>query len=768
MAEASFILAVLCWGLLPGLALASALGLGWTGVERAAGAAGMSLAIVAAAAYAAELVGLPVSPFAVGGVVAVGCALAALSRRFFDRPRPAAPPLAPDWLPAARPRWAPWLVLLFPVVVVQQLEPIWSAQLLLPPTLYDGLDHANWFRLVLETRSVNPAEVLAPPLNPDGSATYYPWGLHAWLALVAGTTTTEPMVVFFRGLIALSAALPLSVYVFAAHFTGRGWAALTAAALSLLFWWLPYQVWGWGGYALLAGAVAALPVSRLAIDAVRADRADEAAAAAICGIGLLVVHPSQALSALIICATTTVVLAAGRAAAWRHAVPFVLAFAAAGVALAFGGLAWNPVAAFMERASDVGTTLADDPRYRWPLAVYAEAVWQTDSAGRVGLAALYVAGALVALRHAALRPVLALHVVFSLMMPLAEYRTWLTSLWYHAPERIWYLQYATLPILGALGVAGVLQVLDRLTRRRLSLRRRQVWVWPAAALAFMLAVHGAFADRASIWLWRFANRSLPMPINDARLLADFQWMRDHIPASEVLFNAAADWGVSLPFTGHRTVFWSGGRAITPTTNWHLLQELMNRGGSYTSHAAREARWHGLRFVYAARVDGRLATGGRRPFDVTALASAASLDRLYASPTAEVFRIRDEGSDALGLADSARLHLIEGFYGAERSATPPWRWTNGHGRFRLTPDAPPDRDCFVRVLGADPDAYRLELDGTALAFTPRGHRVPPRPSGRPAFELDLVSAAAVPADTGTGTDDRLLGIRVFDLTLHCPG
>ena len=56
---------VAVWGLAPGVALLLAARVPWSTVERAAAAPGLSLALVAIAAYLADAVGLPVAPVAV-------------------------------------------------------------------------------------------------------------------------------------------------------------------------------------------------------------------------------------------------------------------------------------------------------------------------------------------------------------------------------------------------------------------------------------------------------------------------------------------------------------------------------------------------------------------------------------------------------------------------------------------------------------------------------------------------------------------------------
>jgi len=764
MTDASFLAAFAIWSVGPGLLTLWALGSRWSGIERLAAAGGLSIAIVSAASYAATAIGLPVTPIAAGTLIVTACALLALARRRWPAKAGGADPADHAWCPAPRPTWIPWLVLCAPAVVVWQLEPLWSSGILVPPTLYDGLDHANWFRLILETRSVAPSVVMAPPLNPDGTATFYPWGLHAWLALMAGSTTLDPMTTFWRGLIGMSALVPLSVFAFAARFTGRGWPAVAAAALSLVFWWIPYQAWGWGGYALLGGAVAALPVSRLALDASRADDRVAFLAAAAAGAGLLLVHPSQAMSALLICVVVTVTFAAGAAGRWRAAVPFLAVLGVVFVALALASSAWAPLESFLERARTVGDTLAGDPRYAWPGAVYAGMIWHLPDSGRVVLTVLYAVGALVSLRHAELRPIVVLHLVFSLMIPMADRQAWLTAFWYHAPERIWYLQYACLPVLGALGLAGVFQFVDGLLRGRGALLSRQAVLWPLVLVAFLGGVEDDYTERADNFVGFFGYRARPIIPTDPGLLADFAWIESNVPAGEVLFNASADWGLSLPFTGHRTVFWSGGYAIDPTRTWHQYQEQLNRGDPHSSFAARELARLGVRYVYAAVVDPRLAIEGREPLSIGALQDTASLEPLHVSSTGAVFRVIDTRSVPLGLLDSDRLHFHDGFWGTETSGGQTWRWTNGHGRFKILPGSSPVAACAVRFLGPDPEDYEVTANGLPLELTPAGHRLPEGiPADRP-IEIAILSPAV--ASGGGGSDERRLGVQVYDSALVC--
>jgi hypothetical protein len=777
MDDLSFFVAVTGWGLVPGLALFYALDVDWRPVERAAGAAGLSLALVAAAAYTTEAIGWPITPAPVLGVVAALCILAAVSWRWLERGRATAPSM-PAVFTDARSGWLPWLVWLLPLVIMSQLEPV-STVALLPPTLHDGLDHANWFRLIYEIHSLDPRVIAAPPLAPDNSPSSYPWGLHAWTALVAQTTTLDPVAVLMRCFVLISAVVPLSVYVFAASFVGRGWPAMAAAAFSLLFWWLPFQVWGWGGYPLLAGAVAALPLSRLSVSVVRARSAIGIGAAGICAFGLLTIHPSQAFVALLITVVVSGTLAAGRLLPWWTTVPFLLALAAAGLVLGYGGGSWQPIADFLERARGVGTSLAGDTRYRWPVGLYFDNEMRFPAVRQIVFGFLCTAGALYALINRSARPVLVLHLVFSLLIPLTAYRTWITSLWYHAPERIWYAQYASLPILAALGIAGLFALFERMLHRfpppglhRFDLPSRldrfggARLAWLLALLVLFASVRPSYAEWASVRMFLFAQRNQQLTITDRRVLADFEWMRRNIPPGEVIFNAPADWGLPLPFTGNRTVFWAGGAAFDRALNWRALVTMLGRGGAHAAHAADDLSVMGIRYVYAGALDPRLARNGRVRLDGQALEGMQRFEMLYRSPTARVFRITgDTRGELLGLTDSERIRF-EGFHVRERLGRATWRWTDGNATLRIKTGTPAAGDCFVRIFGPDVGNYELRLGGVPLEFTDRGHRIPGASLGAEIVELELLSEASIPAVAGTGTDERMLGLRVRNVSLDC--
>jgi hypothetical protein len=140
--------------------------------------------------------------------------------------------------------------------------------------------------------------------------------------------------------------------------------------------------------------------------------------------------------------------------------------------------------------------------------------------------------------------------------------------------------------------------------------------------------------------------------------------------------------------------------------------------------------------------------------------------LYRSPTARVFRITgDARGELLGLNDSARIRF-EGFHVRERLGRVTWRWTDGNARLRINTGKPAADDCFVRIFGPAVGTYELRLGGDPLEFTDRGYRIPAAALTSGPVELELLSEASVPAVAGTGTDERMLGLRVRNVSLDC--
>lgn len=637
MAMLTFVAAMVVWGILPGLLLLRVARTEWSRVEHVAAAPGLSLAFIAASAYTAEFVGLPVRPLPVALVALALCAVCwALARRFGSTPvadEPEWPMPPPAWL-----SWAPWVLLLLPVAIVMQLQAV-STELLLPAPMHDGLDHGRWFRLILDLGSLSPAVIAAPPFGPDGAPLPYPWGMHGWLALVASMTSLDPMVLMLHALVLMSAMVPLSIYVLASHLTGRGWVAMAAAALSLYLWWMPYRIWGWGGFPLLAGLVAALPVTRLALTAVDARSAAAGAAAAVGLAGLVFLHPSQLFVALVVASVIAVTLAADKRRPWANAAPFVTALAAAVVSLSIGRAVWLPLSEFMARAAREGAALSSDARYRTPFGPWFDSMTPLQDDVRLWFSVLSVLGAGTALFYARARPFLALHLTIGALVLAARYQTGFTALWYHMPERIWYAQAAALPGLAAAGAAGAILLVSGVAARWRDLSRWQWLAWPVLALVLFNDVQDHFGPWAKIRLFRTAHRNPNLAITDKRMLADFAWMRENIPEGEVIFNAPADWGVTLPFTGHRTVYWSGGVAVDPSAPWGQVLNDLSSEHLNPEEAAEELSRRGIHYVYAGRLSPALQRRGRRALDGEALKAAKPFELVYESPTALIFKVR---------------------------------------------------------------------------------------------------------------------------------
>lgn len=633
----TFAAALILWGVLPGLVLLHVAGAGWSRVEQFAAAPGLSLALVAVSAYTAEFAGLPARPLPVAVVALALCAVCwGLARGVASAPavqEPEWPSPPPAWL-----SWAPWVVLLLPIVVVSQFGML-ARELLLPAPMHDGLDHARWFRLILDLGSLSPSVIAAPPFGLDGAPLLYPWGMHGWLALVARMSPLDPMVLMINGLVLLSAMVPLSIYVLTAHLTGRGWVAMAAAGLSLYLWWMPYRVWGWGGFPLLAGFVAALPATRLALTAIDTRSAAAGAASALCLAGLMFLHPSQLFVTLVVGTVIGVTLAADTRRPWLNAAPFAIALAAAVAALSVGRAFWPPLTEFMTRAAREGAALSGDPRYATPFGPWFDSMTPLQADVRMWFAGLSVLGAVTAVILPRARPFLALHLAIGVLVLLARYQTGLTALWYHMPERIWYAQAAALPGLAAAGAAGVILLLSRAAAQWRDLSRWQGLVWVALATVFVNDVHDRFEPWARVRLFRVAHSNPNLAMTDRRLLADFAWIREHIPAGDVIFNAPADWGITLPFTGHRTVYWSGGVAVDPSAAWsRVLDDLSGPNRNPEAAAAALSR-RGIRYVYVGLLSPALERKGRRPLQGDVLKAADQFELVYESPTALVFRVR---------------------------------------------------------------------------------------------------------------------------------
>jgi len=89
---------------------------------------------------------------------------------------------------------------------------------------------------------------------------------------------------------------------------------------------------------------------------------------------------------------------------------------------------WPPMRAVGRTGSEdiarsVGAALAGDARYRWPLGLYFDNEARFPAVRQIVFGMLCSAGAVYALIIRSARPVLVLHLVFSLLIPLTPYQT---------------------------------------------------------------------------------------------------------------------------------------------------------------------------------------------------------------------------------------------------------------------------------------------------------------------------------------------------------
>jgi len=476
-----------------------------------------------------------------------------------------------------------------------------------------------------------------------------------------------------------------------------------------------------------------------------------------------VLHPSQAWAALIVATVVAVTRAAARVAPWTQAVPFALGLVGASAALAYGPSLWEPVAAFVAKAETVGAAFAADPRALDPIEMYFRGDDLFPPASQAAFGALYLAGVIGALRRRTLWPIVALHAAGLGLLLLAPSRTWVTSLWYHSPERIWDVQYASLPALAGIGLGMLIAGVNRAGRRWRAFNWR-VAVWPALAWAAFAICYQPYAESASRQLWTHAHQNPQLTFADERALADFDWLRTHAAPESLVFNAPADWGLPLPFTGRRMVFWSGGYAVDPTVNWNELLSMLRAGDPHASQAAAELARLGIEHVYAARLDSRMEAGNRLPLRADVLTPSDGLDQVYESETATIFAVRDRPTEWLGVRDSERISYhnftpVQGEDGRE------WRWTAETGRIRVHPSGLAGRDCQLRILGPLVDTYEIAVDGETLQRSARGLELPDGLLAREFVDLRLRwiegRSAGQPADAPPP-----VGVRITDIGVHC--
>ena len=764
MGNASLIVALLTWGVVPGLVLQRVIRLGGGRAERWALSPGLSLATVSAAAYAAGFLGLPVAPLPVAAVVGGFLGAFSLVRRFWPpqrlRERPTVAP-APPWV---------MVLLVIPSVVIAVMLAAANLAPILPPTLHDGVDHATYVRMIIETQSLDRSVLSLPPFYLNGEPLFYPWGFHAFVALVAQSTTMTPMSVFTATLVSISAMMPLSVYGFSTRLFGPGWPSLTAAYASLVLWELPFEQWRWGGYAILTGVVAGLAFVSLAMRVPRSKPA--LAAAGALAFGLLLIHPSQAMAALLLTATIATVLTMHGRYPVGGAVAFLAMAGVAAAVFSIGPEVWQPLAEFAERASRDGSKVAGQAMWQWPEGLYG--VLTPWFEGRGWLYALAIVGAIAALKTPAGRALVALHALASAMIAMIPAQTWLTMIFYHEADRVWYMHFAALATMVGLGLATCARWVSGIFIRAGASPPRPSRLWLALLAACVVLFAGRHFDRAFAHLERYGHG--PLTYRDVKALDDYRFIATHVRRGEVIFNSPRDWGLALPFTGHRYVFWRAGVAIPEVRSpWAPTMATFHRFNYphlFFPRAVGFLADHQINHVYAATFgDDAPIPGWGRQGDAPALLVESldlnpGLELVYRSRTGSIYRRRALWQRILGIEPVDGV-TITGFYPVESREVPPYRWTDGRGTVAVAALETPQDDCHVVVGGPKANEFEVYVDDSALSRSPFGFAMPPDWVSGGDFTFEVRSESSVPAEDGSSDDLRRLGILVTTLAIVCP-
>ncbi|GAB4201633.1 MAG: hypothetical protein OHK0013_13910 [Sandaracinaceae bacterium] len=762
MIDASVLLSFVAWAFLPGYCIVR-LAAPW--LRRSVGltmAPGLSVALVSLVAYATDAAGLGARPFPVaGGLVAIALGAALVHRVRTHRWRPEVLRKEPAWALAA-PLGAG-------LAVLALTTPLRTLPVL-PPTLHDGLDHATWFRFVLELGRVDRYVISAPPFGPGGEPTFYPLGFHAFAAMVAQTSTADPIVAFTEIVHLLAACIPLGVYAWVARLDTGIRVAAVASWLAIGFYWVPFQLLAWGGLAMLAGLVCMLPLAISGLEALAAPRGALVPLSVLFGLGTLLVHPSEAMGALFIAFLGSLFAARGQRPLWIPAVVLGSTLVAIVLATELFADAWPPLASFLAKAHAEAPALRREDVWGWPMRVYLPpsppGVQMSETV--VALAAM---GALAAVLRPRAQVFLFQHLALSVLLGFVSFEPTLTALWYHAPERLWYLQIAAVPGLAAVGLEVVIEQLDWRTRPLGRSAHRVALAVVPVALAVAAVT---FVDRVSARVIRWARS--PQAFLDHRALADFAWIREHVPADARILNTPADHGIVTAMTGRRAVFWAGGVATPEPGKWGAWALAMSRPSRFTPALRDELRARGIRYVYAASYAPWNAPPETVRVDVDLLASHPATALLYRSDSGAVLELTDAPFRLEDVPRASRPWSFQrvqpldypgsvrfvGFYPVERllledGSEEVWRWAGRESRvvltrFHLEPG------CWLEMEPAEIRPHRLEVNGTPVV--PSEHPIPDA-------RLGAVLEIEVRSETFQAPGDpRTLGVQLGQAGLVC--
>ncbi|MGI5126746.1 DUF6541 family protein [Pseudonocardia sp. CA-107938] len=470
--------------LVPGLALAAAAGLrGWL---LAALAPLLTYGLVGAAAPVLPMLGIRWSPTSFGVLTALAAAVALLLRVVARRRRPAGERAElPAWTPLHHVGVAIGVL----VASVVGIAVAWGATrgFTAVPQIWDAMFHANATRFIAETGRSDPSALATVSSRPEAGF-YYPNAYHALAATVVLLTGADVPTVLDASTALAPGLLALGMAGMVRRLGGRPALAAAAAMLSAAFTAFPYDLLPWGTLLPFIVAVALLPAF-LAAAATALDGTGAPVAVPVLlgigGIGLLALHPSGAVTAVLLAAA----LVLDR---WVRRRPRMTDLRAAGVTVLSAAVLGAPLLA-------ASVAAAAGPAYDWPAnarpaQVLGELLFLSHAQEfpQWWLVALMLAG-LVGVRR--LRPVLwflGVAAVFAALFVLtASYegtivavltRPWWNDRWRFAA--IWTLGAIVLAAGGVVTLRdGLMAVLQRFTPRE---ERARLAV-SAVALTLVLA-----------------------------------------------------------------------------------------------------------------------------------------------------------------------------------------------------------------------------------------------------------------------------------------
>ena len=470
--------------IVPGLALAAAAGLrGWL---LAALAPLLTYGLVGAAAPVLPMLGILWTPTSFALLVVIAAVVALVLCLVVRRLRP---PREPAPLPVWGPLHHVGVAIGVLVATAVGIAVAWGATrgFTAVPQIWDSLFHANATRFIAETGRSDPAALATVSSRPEAGF-YYPNAYHALAAVVVVLTGADVPTVLDASTAVAPGLLALGMAAMVRRVGGRPALAAAAAMLSGAFTAFPYDLLPWGTLLPFIVAVALLPAflaaATTALDGTGAPVAVPVLLG-IGGIGLLALHPSAAVTAVLLAAALVV-------DRWVRRRPRIGDLRAAGTTVLAAVVLGGPLLA-------ASLAAAAGPAYNWPAdarpaQVLGELLFLSHAQQfpQWWLVALMLLG-VVGLRR--LRPVLwflAMAVVFAgLFVLTASYEGTIVELltrpWWNDRWRFAALWTLGAVLLAAGGVVTLRDGLMALLRRVTPADERRRLVLSAVALTVVLA-----------------------------------------------------------------------------------------------------------------------------------------------------------------------------------------------------------------------------------------------------------------------------------------